>query len=83
MYAGKTKLQLSLIHNSKKEVVLGIYRKTKLALSFLQQKVNWNPPLPHTVNIEKQYMIFKGDIQISLWDLGGQDEFHSLHDLVI
>jgi hypothetical protein len=28
-------------------------------------------------------MIFKGDIQISLWDLGGQDEFHSLHDLVI
>lgn len=28
-------------------------------------------------------MIIKGDIQISLWDLGGQNEFHSLHDLVI
>lgn len=62
----------------------GIYKKTKLALSFLQQqKVNWSPPLPHTMGIEKQNMIIKGDIQISLWDLGGQDEFHSLHDLVI
>jgi len=35
------------------------------------------------MGIEKQDMIIKGDIQISLWDLGGQDEFHSLHDLVI
>jgi GTPase SAR1 family protein len=35
------------------------------------------------MGIEKLYMIIKDDIQISLWDLGGQDEFHSLHDLVI
>ncbi len=83
MCARKTKLWLSLIHNSKKEVVKGIYKKTKLALSFLQQKVNWSPPLPRTMGIEKQDMTIKRDIHISLWDLGGQDEFHSLHDLVI
>jgi GTPase SAR1 family protein len=55
-----------------------------LAISFLQQqKVNWSPPLPRIMDIEKQDMIIKGDIKISLWDLGGQDEFHFLHDLVI
>ncbi|CAM6028635.1 unnamed protein product [Sphagnum balticum] len=80
---GKTELRLSLIRNSKKELVQGIYEKTKLALSFTWRKLNWSPPLPRTLGIEKQDMIIKGDIQISLWDLGGQDEFHSLHDLVI
>jgi hypothetical protein len=83
MYVGKTELRLNLIRNSKKELVQGIYEKTKLALSFTWRKVHWSSPLPRTIGIQKQDMIIKGDIQISLWDLGGQDEFHSLHDLVI
>ncbi len=28
-------------------------------------------------------MLVKGELRISIWGLGGQDEFHAFHDLVV
>jgi GTPase SAR1 family protein len=35
-----------------------------------------------TIGIEVESMLVKDNVKISLWDLGGQDEFHAFHDLV-
>jgi GTPase SAR1 family protein len=36
-----------------------------------------------TIGIEVEPMLVKDNLKISLWDLGGQDEFHAFHDLVV
>ncbi|KAG0589509.1 hypothetical protein KC19_1G025200 [Ceratodon purpureus] len=72
-FAGKTQLRRTMAGAGS-----GFFGRSKEYLKSIVSHFN----LLRTTGIEVE-VLQRADLKISLWDLGGQDEFHAFHDLLI
>ncbi|KAG0593026.1 hypothetical protein KC19_1G299500 [Ceratodon purpureus] len=79
-FAGKTTFRKTMVYSNIKRTSSSMRVKTSAA--FENSKIFKGRKESQTIGIEVQ-VIVEDNVQISIWDLAGHEEFHAFHDLVV
>lgn len=84
-FAGKTTFRKTMVYSNIKRTSGSIRLKTSASMKEAIGKskiLKAGRKESQTIGIEVQ-VIVEDDVQISIWDLAGHEEFHAFHDLVV